>query len=318
MPIIKSKSVVFKRIEGASGPRKHGRILDENQYKICDDGLNPDVGPGGRHEVTFKAGFEHQGIFYSFIFGIIRGSRDGNMLCLASGVAVQYWAGLSDIDVIGVYVPKASGGGSGGQPVVWVDAFDVEKGVFSDAPEIVEVSIPGPSGQIDLAATAQANRDGDIFTQNTSWLVRALPGLPGSMQRFLEWRLYASSTSPNQPALIEQEDREDYLVPAGADQQLLVAFYKVPDGKFRPKGINLSDLSKYVAERLRIPPLDPVAVPLLLMLASVLLIAPGKPQFSMNSKNATLGVLQALLGVAGVVVGGAGVVGSITASRTRD
>src|SRR5581483_4159359 len=99
-----------------------------------------------------------------FAFMSVHGAADGNHLYLAPGNQ-QVQVGTTDIDILVVYAPPGGIGDGKGGPGVWVDAFNVDTGNFSDSLAIVQVlTPPTPPDTVDVAKTNTANSDGTVST----------------------------------------------------------------------------------------------------------------------------------------------------------
>jgi len=119
-----------------------------------------------------------------FAFMSVHGGADGNKLYTSPGNQTVP-VGASDIDILVVYAPPG-GIGVGCGPGIWVDAFDVDTGQFSDSLDFIKVlTPPTPPDTIDAAKTTFGNQDGSVSSQ-TAETVRAntqVDGVP-----FLEWK----------------------------------------------------------------------------------------------------------------------------------
>ena len=122
--------------------------------------------------------------YVPFAFMSVHGGADGNKLYTSPGNQ-SVLVGTSDIDILVVYAPPGGIGVNGG-PGIWVDAFNVDSGEFSDSLDFIEVlTPPTPPDTIDTAKTTVGNQDGGIPTVMAE-TVRAntqVDGVP-----FLEWK----------------------------------------------------------------------------------------------------------------------------------
>lgn len=125
-----------------------------------------------------------------FAFMSVHGGADGNALYTDPGNHLVK-VGNSDIDILVVYAPPGGIGGPGG-PGVWVDAFNVDTGDFSDSDFIQVLTPPTPPDSIDNPATHEANQEGDVLTE-TSENLRAYANVDGAP--FLEWKKICPSQS---------------------------------------------------------------------------------------------------------------------------
>ena len=120
-----------------------------------------------------------------FAFMSVHGAADGNHLYTSPGnQTVQ--VGSTDIDILVVYAPPGGIGGPNGGPGVWIDAFNVDTGHFSDSLNFVTIlTPPTPPDTVDAAMTTFVNQDGTVSTVNAE-NVRAqghVDGVP-----FVEWK----------------------------------------------------------------------------------------------------------------------------------
>ncbi len=149
--------------------------------------INEASGTASAGEHIPALGFAHlefNGQLVSFAFMSVVGNADDNHLYTEPGNR-DVIAGTSDITILVVYAPPG-GIGSGGGPGVWVDAFNVNTGQFSDSPVFMQVFMPPtPPDSLDTNNTNEANAEGDISTVNAENM-RAdniVDGIP-----FLKWK----------------------------------------------------------------------------------------------------------------------------------
>lgn len=120
-----------------------------------------------------------------FAFMSVHGAADGNHLYTSPGNQTVP-VGSTDIDILVVYGPVGGIGGPGGGPGIWVDAFNVDTGQFSDSPTFMQVlTPPTPPDTLDNAKTNEANAEGDVSSL-TAESIRANPTCDGAP--FLEWK----------------------------------------------------------------------------------------------------------------------------------
>jgi hypothetical protein len=153
-----------------------------------------------------------------FAFMSVHGAADGNHLYTSPGNQ-QVQVGTADIDILVVYAPLGGiGGGNGGGPGVWVDAFNVDTGGFSDSLAFIEVlTPPTPPDTIDVAKTNFGNSDGGISTVAAE-NVRAnsqVDGVP-----FVEWKKIV-------PAPTTQSSPDVHLT-QNESGEIWFAFYQTP------------------------------------------------------------------------------------------
>jgi hypothetical protein len=155
-----------------------------------------------------------------FAFMSVHGAADGNHLYTSPGnqnVAV----GSSDVDILVVYAPPGGIGGPNGGPGVWVDAFDVDAGDFSDDLNFIQVlTPPTPPDSVDSAKTTYANNEGVVSTLAAED-IRASTSVDSGIP-FLEWKKIVPSESLDnmrEVNLMQNESGEIWL-----------AFYQTPTG----------------------------------------------------------------------------------------
>ncbi len=120
-----------------------------------------------------------------FAFMSINSAADGNHLYTSPGNQ-SFLVGSSDVAVLVVYGPKSTPGPDGG-PGIWVDAFNVDTGTFSDDLHFITVlTPPTPPDTIDTAKTNFANSDGSISTAAAEH-IRASNAVDSGVP-FLEWK----------------------------------------------------------------------------------------------------------------------------------
>lgn len=121
-----------------------------------------------------------------FAFMSVNGAADGNHLYTSPGNQ-NVQVGTSDIDILVVYAPPGGFGGPNGGPGVWVDAFNVNAGTFSDDLHFIQVlTPPTPPDSVDGPKTTFANQEGVVSTLAAENL-RASVSVDGGVP-FLEWK----------------------------------------------------------------------------------------------------------------------------------
>ncbi|MCX6286488.1 MAG: hypothetical protein NTY96_05185 [Bacteroidetes bacterium] len=135
---------------------------------------------------------QFEGNDVQFAFMSVHGAADGNHLYPSSGnQPVQ--VGSSDIDVLVVYAPPG-GINVGGKPGIWVDAFDLDTGNFSDDLNFISIlTPPTPPDHIDLNKTTFANSEGEVCSV-TAEHIRASTTIDGGVP-FIKWEKIAKSDS---------------------------------------------------------------------------------------------------------------------------
>jgi len=134
-----------------------------------------------------------------FAFMSVKGGVGGNQLYTAPGNHTVV-VGTDNVDILVVYAPPGGIGGGNGQPGIWVDAFNVDTGAFSDSLDFIKVlTPPTPPDTVDSAKTTFGNQDGTVITV-TAENVRAnhhVDGIP-----FKEWkRITQTQVLQNTPEL---------------------------------------------------------------------------------------------------------------------
>lgn len=152
----------------------------------------------------------------SFAFMSVHGAADGNHLYTSPGNQTVT-VGSSDIEILVVYAPPGGFGGPNGGPGVWIDAFNVDTGAFSDSLDFVKIlTPPTPPDTIDAAKTTYGNQEGVVSTL-TAETVRANTIIDGNAP-FLEWQRVV-------PDGLIQASTDIRLTP-GETNELWFAFYQ--------------------------------------------------------------------------------------------
>lgn len=151
-----------------------------------------------------------------FAFMSVHGGSDGNKLYTSPGNQ-SVLVGANNIEILVVYAPPGGIGGSGGGPGIWVDAFNVDTGAFSDSLTFIQVlTPPTPPDTLDNAKTLHGNAEGDISTV-TAETVRASQTIDAGAP-FVEWKRI---TAPETLVAV----RELSLVP-NESGEIWFAFYQ--------------------------------------------------------------------------------------------
>ena len=177
MPTTTTSYIVYNHNGG--GVRHHHFTTSNN---IIDQA----VGSAAPGDTLTALGFPSQffsGSTVPFAFMTVHGAADGNHLYTSPGNQ-QVPVGTADISILVVYAPPG-GIGSGGGPGVWVDAFNVDTGDFSDSDFIQVLTPPTPPVSVDTAKSQHANAEGDVSTV-TAENLRAFASVDGAP--FLEWK----------------------------------------------------------------------------------------------------------------------------------
>lgn len=143
-----------------------------------------------------------------FAFMSVVGNADSNHLYTTPGNK-DVLTGGGDIKITVVYAPQGGGDGHGG-PGVWVDAFNVDTGDFSDS-DFMQVFT---NNVLDAAKTLTANNDG-VVSSATPEDLRAnavVDGVP-----FLQWEKVGGADLTN----------PDYMLVKN-EGGIVFAFYQTP------------------------------------------------------------------------------------------
>ncbi len=124
------------------------------------------------------------GVNLPFAFMSVHGAADGNHLYTTPGNQTVP-VGNDNIDILVVYAPVGGIGSSSGGPGVWVDAFNVDTGNFSDSDFIQVLTPPTPPDTLDNPKTHEANVEGDVSSVTVENL-RAYQTVDGAS--FLKWK----------------------------------------------------------------------------------------------------------------------------------
>ena len=168
-----------------------------------------------------------------FAFMSINGAADGNHLYTSAGNQ-SFPVGASDVEVLVVYGPVGGIGVDGG-PGIWVDAFNVNTGDFSDDLHFITIlTPPTPPDTIDNGKTDFANSDGEVSSLSAEH-IRASATIDEGVP-FLEWK----KIIPSESIL----NLKDFDMAQNETGEIWFAFYQSP----RPGApINLGKLKQYVA-----------------------------------------------------------------------
>ncbi len=133
-----------------------------------------------------------------FAFMSVHGAADGNHLYTSPGNQTIP-VGSSNIDILVVYAPPGGIGGPNGGPGVWVDAFNVDTGNFSDSNFIEILNPPTPPENLNDSKTNFANAEG-VVGSDMAENMRAFLSVDSAP--FLEWKkIYPSETIVNTATL---------------------------------------------------------------------------------------------------------------------
>lgn len=204
------KYIVYTHNGG--GVRHHHFGIQNN---IIDE-ADGQASPGDTINALGFATLPFNSVNLPFAFMSVHGAADGNHLYTTPGNQTVP-VGASNIDILVVYAP-VGGIGSGGGPGIWVDAFNVDTGNFSDSLDFIKVlTPPTPPDSVDAPKSTFANMEGEVSTV-TAENIRAnlhVDGVP-----FLEWkRIIPNALITNTPDinLLQNETGE-----------IRFAFYQTP------------------------------------------------------------------------------------------
>ncbi len=172
------KYIIYNHNGG--GIRHHHFGIQNNIINEADG----QASPGDTINALGFATLPFNGNNLPFAFMSVHGAADGNHLYTTPGNQTVS-VGTSNIDILVVYAP-VGGIGSDGGPGVWVDAFNVDTGSFSDSLDFIKVlTPPTPPDSVDAPKTTFANMEGEVSTA-TAENIRAnqvVDGVP-----FIKWK----------------------------------------------------------------------------------------------------------------------------------
>ncbi|MDH7459835.1 hypothetical protein QEG73_01055 [Chitinophagaceae bacterium 26-R-25] len=172
---------------GGTGIRHHHFSANNNITNETDENYpgTTDLNPGNHIAFGWPT-LSFNGKDLPFAFMSVNGSPDGNQLYTTAGNQ-PVKVGSADIKITLVYAPPGGISGPGGSPGIWVDAFNVDTGNFSDDTHFIEVlTPPTPPDNIDNTKTTEANLEGDVSTA-TAERIRASATIDGGVP-FVEWK----------------------------------------------------------------------------------------------------------------------------------
>ena len=167
-----------------------------------------------------------------FAFMSVHGAADGNHLYTSPGNQTVP-VGTTNIDILVVYAPPGGIGGPGGGPGIWVDAFNVDTGNFSDSLDFVKIlTPPTPPDTINAAMTTFVNQDGSVSTA-TAENVRAQDHVDGVP--FVEWKRITGVPTIHSSREID--------LTQGETGEIWFAFYQTPT----PPTFSLPNLEQLIS-----------------------------------------------------------------------
>ena len=180
MSHVRTKYIVYSH--SGSGVRHHHFSSANNIVDETDDNYPTS---SGTHTAYGWPVLPFEGNNLPFAFMSVHGASDGNHLYTSSGNQTVP-VGSSNIDIVIVYAPLG-GIGEGGGPGIWVDAFNVDAGNFSDDLDFINIlTPPTPPDNVDTSKTSFANSDGEVSSL-TAEHIRAMPAIDSGVP-FLEWK----------------------------------------------------------------------------------------------------------------------------------
>jgi hypothetical protein len=191
MPTLSIRYVVYNNRNGQGRRRRRGPRFQE-----ADNIFPPDSDPVPANESQDRIAprsLPYGDKIVPFAFANARNTAQGNILFTDIGNGqLSIPIGENDVQLLIVYGPPArSGPDGGGGTEVYVDAFDVDAGDFSND-DFVGVVVP--PDQTDANRTFLANEDGIVVT-NEKLLVGAYPRLNGG--NFVSWKPVGSDQTIN-------------------------------------------------------------------------------------------------------------------------
>src|SRR5579859_7324400 len=184
MPTVHTRYVTYNRL---GGRRLHaGTATDDLVAPLST--ITPDGGTYQAWASPSISWMDAQGQHSaSFAFWSVVGAQGGASVSTAQSLSLT--VGGADVQAVAWYLP--GGGGNGGGPAFYIDAFDVDQGRFFDE-DFVTIT---PDGSL----SANANQTGVVPTTSAE-VIHAI----GSIEAvpFADWTEF---TSPN-PKVIGSED----------------------------------------------------------------------------------------------------------------
>jgi hypothetical protein len=224
-----TKYIVYNH--NGSGVRHH-------HFTSSNDIIGATTGSASPGDSLPALGFafqQYMGQTVPFAFMSVHGAADGNHLYTSPGTP-SVPVGNTDIDILVVYAPPGGFGGPDGGPGVWVDAFNVNTGEFSDALDFIEVlTPPTPPDSVDAPKTTFANMEGVVSTLSGENL-RANVSVDGGVP-FLEWKKIV-------PTEAIQAGR-DVSLAQNETNEIWFAFYKTV-----PPAVSIPDLRDRLGQAL--------------------------------------------------------------------
>jgi hypothetical protein len=213
MAQVKTKYIVYNH--GGTGVRHHHFSSANTIIDTTTDNYpgSTDANPGTHTCYGFAQSPDNN--HYPFLFMSVAGNKDNNhLLTTAGNYTIQ--VGASDVNVLVVYGP-AGGTSVGGQNGVWVDAFNLDAGNFSDDLHFISVLTPPEPGTLQQTVTDFANQEGGVVTANGAEIIRASDTIDSGVP-FLEWKKLGTSD----PAVMTK----DVALAQNETNEIWFAFYQ--------------------------------------------------------------------------------------------
>ncbi|SRR6266581_702095 len=213
---------------GGTGVRHHHFSTANNIIDQAHNHASPgDTWPAQGFPFQF-----FQGQPVPFAFMSVTGAADGNHLYTSPGHQ-SVPVGSDVINILVVYAPPGGFGGPNGGPGVWVDAFNVDTGTFSD--DLAFIQVLTPPDTVDAAKTTFANMEGVVSTL-TAENLRASLSVDGGVP-FLEWKRIVQVETLSSAREVDLAQNES--------NELWFAFYQTV-----PPGVGIPDLRGKIAQTL--------------------------------------------------------------------
>lgn len=215
-----------------------GGGVRHHHFGIQNNIINQANGQAAKDDVINALGFPSlvfNNATLPFAFMSVHGGVGGNKLYTSPGNQTVT-VGTSNIDILAVYAPAGGIGGPNGGPGIWVDAFNVDTGDFSDSDFIQVLNPPTPPDTVDAPRTSEANIEGDVSSVTAANL-RAFATVDGAS--FVEWKKINAS-----PAAVVAT--RDVNLRKGETGEIWFAFYQtIPPNQYVP------DLAGRIVESLK-------------------------------------------------------------------
>lgn len=217
MAHVRTKYIVYNH--NGTGVRHHHFSSSNNIIDATDDNYpgSTNANPGTHTCYGFPTSPDANQ--YPFAFMSVSGNTDDDHLYTSPGNPVIH-VGDTDVNVLVVYGPKGGIGDGKGGPGVWVDAFNVDTGNFSDDLHFITVlTPPTPPDSVDSGKTDYANMEGVISTAAAENF-RASDAIDGGSARFIEWKKIIPSPAVN--------NQKDISLSKNETGEIWFAFYQTP------------------------------------------------------------------------------------------